>query len=126
MMELDEVNVEICKELTVLKLELLEDYDINYRPGYRVVLEENLQKARDYGLKEYKSRKREIRGKGLEEALDYLHQKEVEYQNEADKAKAKQTEDYDYPVKEYWGYIAAHRAMQILMKQLTDGDVVIL
>ncbi len=32
MMDYDEVNTEICQELTLEKLELLKDYDINYRP----------------------------------------------------------------------------------------------
>lgn len=31
-MEYEEVNTEICQELTVEKLELVKDYDINYRP----------------------------------------------------------------------------------------------
>lgn len=121
-MDMEEVNIEICKELTVLKLELLEDYDINYRPGYRVVLEENLQGARDYGLKEYKSRKREIEGKDIQEAIDYLHVKEVEYQNAAERAKAQKTEDHDYPIREYWSYVASSIAMKVLSKQITDSN----
>lgn len=31
-MDYEEANQAICQELTLLKLELLQDFDINYRP----------------------------------------------------------------------------------------------
>lgn len=90
------------------------------------MLEENLQGARNFGLKEYKSRRKEVYKMNLEEALDYLQRCAIEYSNLQKEAKAKQTDDYDYPIREYWSYMAAYRAMQVLMRQLTDSDTKIL
>ena len=89
-LDFEVANTEICQELTLMKLELLKDYDINYRPGYRVVLEHNLQSARDFGLKEYKTRKREVEFyDNLEKAINYLKEKAIDYQLKADEEKAK-------------------------------------
>lgn len=90
------------------------------------MLEENLQKAKRYGLKEYKSRRKEVYNMELDDALDYLKRCAIEYSNLQKDAKDKQTDDYDYPIREYWNYMAAYRAMQVLMKQLTDSDTKIL
>lgn len=62
----------------------------------------------------------------LEEALDYLQRYAIEYSNLQKEAKEKETDEYDYPIREYWNYMASYRAMQVLMKQLTDSDTKIL
>ena len=66
MLDLDEANLAICRRITSEKLDLLKDYDINHRPGYRVVLEEHLQRARDFAIKEYKVQKRYVESNKLE------------------------------------------------------------
>lgn len=120
MLDFEEVNTAICEELTLIKLELLKDFDINYRPGYRVVLETNLQGARDFGLKEYKTCRREIEGMETQQALNYLREKEIYFEAEANKEKEKATDEYDAPIREYWSFKAAHTAVQVLMKQITQ------
>lgn len=96
--------------------------------GYRVVLEQNLQGARNFGLKEYKTRKREVSEQysDIDEAINYLKVKAIEYQNKANEEKEKATDDYDAPLREYWSYTAAYRAMQVLMRQITEGDTLII
>lgn len=126
-LDFEVANTEICQELTLMKLELLKDYDINYRPGYRVVLEHNLQSARDFGLKEYKTRKREVEFyDNVDKAIEYLKEKAIDYQLKADEEKAKLTDEYDAPIREYWCYTAAYRAMQVLMRQITEGDTYVI
>lgn len=124
MLDLDEANLAICRRITSEKLDLLKDYDINHRPGYRVVLEEHLQRARDFAIKEYKVQKRYVESNKLEldDALNHIKERCVDLTNLISITKNKETDDYMYPVGELWGYIGAYEGLQILLRQLTEGD----
>lgn len=128
MMDLDEVSADICSMLTLAKLDLLKDFDINYRPGYRVVLEQNLQNAKDYGIKEYKICRRyiDINNLDVDSAIDYLKKESALTQIKIDETKAKKTDDHDAPIRELWSYMAKYTGLQTLMKQITDSDIKIL
>lgn len=58
----------------------------------------------------------------MDDKIDYLKQRAIEYQNKADIEKAKVTDDHDAPLREHWSYTASYRAMQVLMKQITDSN----
>ncbi len=124
MLDLDEANLAICRRITSEKLDLLKDYDINHRPGYRVVLEEHLQRARDFAIKEYKVQKRYVESNKLEldDALNHIKERCVDLTNLISITKNKETDDYMYPIGELWGYIGAYEGLQILLRQLTEGD----
>lgn len=124
MLDLDEANLAICRKLTSEKLNILKDYDLNYRPGYRVVLEEHLQRARDFAIKEYKVQKRYIESNNLEleDALNHIKERCVELVNLIDITKKKETDEYDTPIGELWSYMGAYEGLQILLRQLTEGD----
>lgn len=124
MLDFDETNLAICRKITAEKLELLKDYDIDYRPGFRVVLEEQLQRAKNFALKEYKIQKRYVESNnlGVDNAINHIKERCIELTNLADITKKKETDDYSYPVGELWGYIGAYEGLQILMRQLTEGS----
>lgn len=124
MLDLDEANLAICRRITSEKLDLLKDYDINHRPGFRVVLEEHLQRAKNFALKEYKIQKRYVESNKLEldDALNHIKERCVDLTNLISITKNKETDDYMYPVGELWGYIGAYEGLQILLRQLTEGD----
>lgn len=73
-------------------------------------------------MKEYKIQKKEIEAMDFNKAVDYLDKKSVEYKNKAAEFKAKATDDYDAPIREYWSYMAAHTGIEKLIEQYTSSD----
>ncbi len=124
MLDFDEANLAICRRITSEKLNMIKDYDIDHRPGFRVVLEEHLQMAKNFALKEYKVQKRyvESNNMSIDDAINHIKERCVELVNLEDITKHKETDDFDAPVGELWGYIGAYEGLQILMRQLTEGS----